>query len=228
HLADHTLRGMLTAVVAADRHSTAALLADIAEVDERMLFLPAGYSSMYLYCVGELHLSEDAALLRITAARAARRFPAIFGAVARGELHVTGIGRLAPHLTEGNAAELLGAASHRTRLGIEQLLAQRFPQTDMLVWVAGPATGELGPDRVDGTQVVAKSTSDLAQLGPDRVESRDRLTPLSAKSVALQATLSPATSEKLRYAQELLGHSVSEGDMDRLLARVLDLAIPQL
>jgi hypothetical protein len=228
HLSDESLLRSLIALVAQERATTAEMLAHVAEVDERKLYLPAGYSSMYLYCVGELHLSEDAALLRITAARTARRFPTIFGAVARGELHLTGVSRLAPHLTEANAAELLGAASHRSKLEIERLLAERFPQTDLMSWVAGPAPGELVPERVDDAQVVAKSGANSAQLVPERVESRDRLTPLSARSVALQATLSPATSEKLRYAQELLGHSVSKGDLDRLLARVLDLAIPQL
>jgi len=227
HLSEESLLRSLIALVAQDRTTTADLLAHIAEVDERKLYLPAGYSSMYLYCVGELHLSGDSALRRITAARAARRFPAIFGAVARGELHLTAVSRLAPHLTEGNAAELLGAACHRSTQEIEQLLAERFPQTDILAWVA-TAPSELVPGPVDGTQVVAKSASDPGQLVSGRVEGRDRLTPLSSWSVALQATLSPATSEKLRYAQELLGHSVSEGDMDRLLARLLDLAIPQL
>ena len=54
------LRGLI-ALVAQDRITTAEMLAHIAEVDERRLYLPAGHPSMYLYCVRELHLSEDAA-----------------------------------------------------------------------------------------------------------------------------------------------------------------------
>ena len=88
HLSDRALLRDLAALVAHDRATTAALLAHIAEVDSRQLYLPAAYPSMYAYCVHELRLSEEAAFKRIHAARTARRFPAIFGALAEGRLHL--------------------------------------------------------------------------------------------------------------------------------------------
>ena len=66
---------------------------------------------MYLYCVHELRLSEEAAFKRIHAARTARRFPALFAALAEGRLHLSGVVMLAPHLTPENADELLAAAA---------------------------------------------------------------------------------------------------------------------
>src|SRR5881396_3821106 len=87
---------------------------------------------MYVYCVEKLRLSEDAAYKRIQAARAARRFPAIFAAVADGRLHLTALSLLVPHLTETNADDLLAAAAHKTKSDIDQLLAQRFPRTELL------------------------------------------------------------------------------------------------
>jgi len=197
HLPDEVLLRDLAAATARERGATAEVLALIAEVDERKLYLPAGYPSMFAYCVGELHLSGDSALRRITVARAARRFPAIFEAIARGHLHLTAVSRLAPHLTEGNAAELIGAASHRSTQEIEQLLAERFPQTDLLSWMAAPASAGLVSGRVGDAQVVAKSSSDPSRLVPGRVASRARMTPLSSQSVALQATLRASTHEKL-------------------------------
>jgi hypothetical protein len=95
HLSDHTLLRNLATLIARDRTTTAELLAHLAEVDERKLYLPAAYPSMYAYCVGELRLSEDAAFKRIQAARVARQFPAIFAAVADGRLHRTGVLQLA-------------------------------------------------------------------------------------------------------------------------------------
>src|SRR5438093_8805485 len=111
HLGDHELLRDLAALVANDRTTTAALLAHLAEVDARRLYLPAGYPSMYVYCLEELRLSEDAAYKRIQAARAARQFPAVFTAVAEGRLHLSAVVLLAPHLTPENADELLGAAA---------------------------------------------------------------------------------------------------------------------
>jgi hypothetical protein len=85
---------------------------------------------MFTYCVEVLHLSEPAAYKRIQAARAARRFPAILEMVARGELHLTAVKLLAPHLRRENLAELLAAARHRTKREIEGLVAERFPSAE--------------------------------------------------------------------------------------------------
>ena len=57
---------------------------------------------------------------------------------------------------------------------------------------------------------------------------RPRITPLSPGRFAFQGTLSQATQEKLLHARSLLGHVVPSGDLDEVLSRVLDLAIPQL
>jgi hypothetical protein len=112
--------------------TTAALLAHLAEVDARKLYLPAAYPSMFDYCVHELHLSEDAAYKRIQAARIARQFPALFEALADGQLHLSGVCLLAPYLTRENADLLLAAAAHRTKAEIESLLAQRFPRSETM------------------------------------------------------------------------------------------------
>jgi len=46
---------------------------------------------MFAYCTEVLHLSE--AYLRITAARASRRYPLLLSMLADGRLHLSGIGR---------------------------------------------------------------------------------------------------------------------------------------
>src|SRR3989449_7180187 len=135
HVSDSDLTRNLASLVAQDRTNTAALLAHIAEFDARRLYVPAGFPSMYLYCVHELHLSEEAARKRIHAARTARQFSAIFDAIAEGRLHLSAVIVLAPHLTPENADELLAAAAHKTRAEIEQLLAERFPRPDLLAAV---------------------------------------------------------------------------------------------
>src|SRR5260221_14669716 len=80
-----------------DRVALAMRLAQIAEFDRRRLYLPS-HPSMYRFCVLELKYSEDAACKRICVARAARRFPAIFTAIADGRLNPSTVVMLAPHL----------------------------------------------------------------------------------------------------------------------------------
>ena len=72
-LSDAVLLRDLPEIIARERSATATLVAYLAEVEARRLYVPAGYSSMSAYCVGELHLCEQAAYKRLQAARVARR-----------------------------------------------------------------------------------------------------------------------------------------------------------
>src|SRR5689334_15684083 len=90
-LGDLALLRALAALVAQDRLTTASLLAHLAEVDARRLYLAAGHDSMHAYCIAALRFSEAAAYKRIQAARVAREYPALFAAIADGRLHLTAV-----------------------------------------------------------------------------------------------------------------------------------------
>ena len=131
HFSNRALLVDVRSQAARDHAGTAVLLSRIAEVDERRLYLEEGYPSMHAFCVRDLHYSEGAAYKRITAARAARRFPQIFVAVAEGRVHLSGIVMLSRYLTSGNVDELLAAATHQTKVEIEHLIARHFPRPDL-------------------------------------------------------------------------------------------------
>jgi len=46
---------------------------------------------MFAFCTKRFHMSEAIAVKRIRAGRAATRFPCVFGMIARGELHLSGV-----------------------------------------------------------------------------------------------------------------------------------------
>ncbi len=226
HLSDRSLLCELKALVARDRETTAELLAHIAEVDARKLYLPAAYPSMYAYCVGELHMSEDASCRRIRAARAARQFPAIRAALADGQLHLSAVVMLAPYLTPENADELLAAAAHQNKSGIEQLLAQRFPQPELPT-----SLEEIGSALPTPVRVEPSAPARIEPSAPGRIEEsarRARVAPLAPERFALQVTIGRSTNDKLRYAQALLSHAVPSGDVAQVLDRALDALIGQL
>src|SRR6266850_6872320 len=139
HLADPILLHEFRVLLAREAETTADLLARLAEIDARKLYLPAGYPSMFEYCVGEFRLPRQVALKRIRVARTARRFPGIFPALADGRLNPSAVILLAPYLTEQTSEELLAAAANKTNDEIDQLLAERFPRTGVLAWVETPA-----------------------------------------------------------------------------------------
>src|SRR6266540_6214915 len=234
HLSDRELLRDLAALVAQNRATTARLLAHLAECDARRLYLPAAYPSLFAYCVHELRLSEDAAYKRIQAARVARQFPGIFEAVADGRLHLTAVGLLAPYLTPENAAELLAAAARKTRSEIEELLARRFPRSETLGLLAAlpsssPARDpQLAPAQVEGPGRPDFPGTGDRELAPAQVAPRSKLAPVAPERFLLQVTIGRSTQEKLRYAQQLLGHALPCGDLAQVLDRALEALIEKL
>ena len=130
-LANSELVAGLAALVRQSNVLTAQLLAHLVELEERMLHLELGFSSLFAYCVESLGMSEGSAGRRVTAARVCRRFPDAFEQVTRGELHLCALCALAPHLNPENAAELFEACGGKTRRQVEELLAGRFPRPDV-------------------------------------------------------------------------------------------------
>ena len=247
HLTDQTLMNVLATHLAHDCGTTAELLADLAEIDARKLYVPAGYPSMYEYCVGKLHLSEDTAFKRIRVARAARQFPVIFVAVAEGRLNLNAVVLLAPYLTPQTADDLLAAATHKRRTEIEQLLAARFPRPDLPSLVQAiaptppsnslaarpvgapddpPATAPPGPAEERPTSVIVEEQ--LAARPVQAVANRARVVPLSPERFAVQFTLSKHAHDRLRHAQELLSHAIPSGDIAAVVEWMIEAVIPQL
>src|SRR5688572_903101 len=127
-LSDHDLLMTVRELAADERQVTAQLIGSVAELDARRLYLGEGCSSLFTYCTQVLHLSEHAAYGRIEAARAARRFPIVLDRLASGELTLTAVGLLAPHLTSENHRELIDAARHKSKREVEQLIAAIRPE----------------------------------------------------------------------------------------------------
>ena len=249
-LADHVLLRTLATVVTRDRETTAELLALMAEVDKRQLFRGEGYPSMFRYCVEKLRMSEDVAYKRIQTARAARRFPTILPAIADGRLHLTAVVLLKPFLTSENAEALLTGAAGKTKAQVEVLIAERFPKADVPTSIrviappaapepmasspsepfaaATPATpapavsevlelqSKLVPEPVAHERTSPVSVP-VVLLAPER-----RIAPLSPGRFELRLTMSQQLHDKLRDAQELLGHAVPSGDIAEVLERALD------
>src|SRR5262245_5517740 len=219
HLADQPLVQPLRAVAAQGHENTAECIALIAEVDARQLYLPAGYPSMLAFCVGELRFSRDAARKRIHAAHAAVKVPAVFTAVAGGRLDLSAVVALAPHLTAANAAELLAAATYKTRFEIEQLVAAWAPKLDVPTQVeviAAPAS--LAPPETPSLLPQATACAPGRTISP---AGRTKLAPLAPGKVALHMTITQEIYDDLRYAQALDSHAVPSGDPVQVLARAL-------
>jgi hypothetical protein len=229
-MSDREVVEKLEELLREERRLTATVLVHLGEVEARRLYLPAACSSMHVYCVRVLGMSEDQAFKRIRAARAVRRFPVVGAAVAEGRLHLSGVVLLAPHLTEDNAAELVAEASAKSKAEIEIMLARWAPRVDVserlervadqVVMVApGPVVHGVVPGPVAHGVVPGPVGY---QVVPGPVRAAVKVAPLSAERFALQVTIGEATRNKLVRAQALLRHQVPSGDLAEVLDRALD------
>ena len=209
--------------------ATAGLLACLAVFDERRAFSDLGFSSMLEYCQRDLALSEDVAKKYLRAARIARDRPVLFDMLADRRLSVSAVLTLGPWLESGTHDDLIAAAVGRSREEIEWLIASRCPQPEMLSLESGAcavttsdASLQVSLEGAPGPacpSTALESPSSLVPLLPAAT-----LKPLSADHVALTVTMTRATREKIRRAQELLGHTVAP----EAIADVLDRALDQL
>ena len=224
HLTEGALLAGLKTHLARERDALALVLAHIAEVEARELYKPAGYPSMHLYCVRELHLSKDAANKRIRAARTARQFPAAFEKVEQGALRLTSLLILSSHLTAENADELMAAAAFRSDFEVKEILAERFPAAPVPTTIeplAEPQTLAAPPDCVGEHVVVAAQPL-------QRVVNPLQVSPMAPGLYKAQFTMSRVMRDKLQRAKDLLGYRKSVPDEAEILETGLDLLIARL
>ena len=234
-LSDDALLAHVTTLAARERQATADLIAALAELDGRRLYLGAGCSSLFTYCTQVLHLSEHAAYGRIEAARLARRIPGVIGRLAEGSLTLTAVCLLGPVLTAANAAELLEAARHKSKREVEHLVAQARPLP------AVAATVRKLPQPVSVTSTVPTETLPLdpgpvfAAPAPGPVPSTAPISmrpatvrPLAPEAYKVQFTLSATGYQTLRRAQDLLRHCIPNGDVSAVMERALTLLVEDL
>jgi hypothetical protein len=178
HLSDDDLHSSTRRLVGRSNQLLAALLAYLAEVEARGIHRERACVSLCAYCIYELRLSEDEASRRARASKIARQFPILFEQVAAGEIHLTGILLLGPHLTEENHREVLARAKHRTKTEIERLVRRLNPLPDVPARVEplGPAPHGIVPNPTWARSVEAHSP-EVRELEPG---DRPKLRPFPA------------------------------------------------
>ena len=230
-LSDDQLLEQVRQLAVRERNATAQLVAHLAEVDGRRLYLGQGYSSMFTYCTQALRLSEHAAYSRIEAARLARRCPEVLPLLEDARVTLTTVCLLAPVLTRDNAATLLARATYKTKREVELLVAELAPKPDVVTMVRkmpapSPRPKSAGPLVVESAASAPVEAARSVQCPPPPTPAV--LAPLSPERFRLQLTISREAHDVLRRVQELARHSVPNGDPAVLFERAIRLLLEQL
>ena len=207
-----------------EREATAALIAALSEFDVRRLFLAEGYGSLFDYCTRALHLSERATCSRIAAARLARRFPIVLDLIADSRVSLTVVSLLAKHLNESNHRALLEEATHKTAGEVEVIVARLAPKPDAAAMVRRLSAPVARPVEASTAAVPRIEASHVVP----RPSQRPVVTPLAPERFKVQFTMSGDMRDKLTAAQDLLRHSVPNGDIAAVFERALNALLSEL
>ena len=233
-LSDTELVARMKSLVARERDATAGLVAHLAEMDTRDVYLREGYPSLFVYCRDLLGLSEAESGNRIVAARAARRFPVILELLASGQVNLTAVRLLAPHLTAGNHGDVLASARGKSKLEVEEIVARLAPRPDVPSSVRRLPAPRLDPGPFLAAALPAPARAALPApaaeaLPPLSLPVRPvEVRPLSPDRYKLQLTIGGETLEKLRLAKDMLGHAIPSGDEAAILDRALTALLVEL
>jgi hypothetical protein len=200
-LSDNELLRRLSELLSQSRRVESELVAHIGEVDARRLYAEKSSSSMYVYCVDVLHLSEAEAYLRINVARAARKHPMLL--------------------------EML--AARKTKRQIDELVAELSPKPDVAATMRKIPTRrkktkptsetELCPDRVALPTSVPHQDEPTAS--PDNTPAR--VEPIAPARYKVQFTASAELHDKLERLRALMRPSVPDSD----LATIIEAAVTE-
>ena len=231
-LSDQDVLARVRRAVQDERGATVQLIALLMELDVRRLYLGEGCSSLFTYCTQVLHLAEHAAYNRIEAARAARRFPLILDLIESGAVTLATVRLLAPHLTTVNHRELLERARHKSKRDVELLVATLNPRPDapsLVRKLPTPAVAKqpaiAAPPQAAGMDASRSNDAPLALLPSSR---RAEVKPLAPERYKIQITVSRQTYDMLLRAQDLLRHTVPNGDPAVIFERAIGLLVVDL
>ncbi|MBM3471497.1 MAG: HNH endonuclease [Armatimonadetes bacterium] len=234
-LSDAELTAQVGRLAHAEREAAVSLIANLAELDRRRLYLAAGHSSLFVYCTRVLHLSEHAAYRRIEAARLARRLPVVLERLAEGTVTLTTLCLLAAHLTPQNHAELLEQARYKGRREVEILVAALRPQPPVPDQVRKLPTPSqpAPPPALHSPDFTAQAAAPppAPALPPAPAPPPDRppiVAPLAPQRYRIQLTVDADTVQKLRGVQALLRHQIPDGDLAKILNRALTVLLRDL
>jgi hypothetical protein len=237
-LTDRQLLEQVKMLATSEREATARLIASLAELDARRLYLGEGFPSLFAYCTQALHLSEHAAYNRIEAARAVRKWPVILQMIADGAVTLTVVRLLVPSLTDDNHRQLLDAATHKSKREVEQIVAALHPRPgvpSIVRKLPTPSPVVPCPSVFEGTELPAPATTALADeahpgpVPPPLLQRRAAvIAPLAPERFKVQMTVSRETHDKLRRVQDLLRHQIPDGDPAVVFDRALTLLLQDL
>ncbi len=197
-LSDNQLLTNLKSTCASEKDFTLRILKLLLEVEQRRLYLPRGYPSLFAFCTKFLGYSENEAFTRIQGMRLMRELPSVEEKLASGEISLTAAAK----------AQTVFRRVEKQTAGLD-----RSRKSQIM-------------DELCGVNV-REAEQRLANHFPNQVKSEFQRA-VNADLVQISLTVSTELLGKLERLKGLLAHKNPEGRMDGLMEVLADFALSHL
>lgn len=226
YLGDDELLAATKRIAARERAESEYLLRHLSEIDRRKLHERESYKSLFYYCLRELKLSEADAWRRSVAAQVARRYPIIYDLLREGEINLTAVAMLAPHLNAANYRTLLRKGAGLSTREVERLVAdlqgkpERRDRVRQLAAVASQAAAAATLPFLAATAAPSPIPESLATTADQKVDAVPTVARACPRRVEIKFTADEELWRMLERIRELLRFRV-EGDRLEFVIRAL-------
>jgi hypothetical protein len=230
------LSSRLAALLSREQVAMADFLVALADFDQRRLWEPLGFTSLWHYLHRELGLSKSAAFYRREAAALLQRFPEMEAPLRDGRLCLSSVAELAKVVTAENAAGVLPRFFHRSAREAREVAAELAPRAvvpeRVVVTRFSPTAAVLTSEPASSTApaasvVLVPATSPSTPPATEPAPPRPAVEPLTADLRRLHVTVSRRFLEKLEAARDALSHARPGADAEAILEAGLDLILAQ-
>lgn len=210
-------------------------LQHLAEIDARKAFVPEGYPSLWAYCREELKFSESVASRWMRAMKVTRRYPDVLVQLGAGRLTLCAVSMLADHLTDDNWREVVARAEGRTKIQVQEIVADLAPKPakkDVVRAVAGlafdaanaatPSPAVISNEAAPPANFSGRSCPEVASIPV--LAARPTIKPQAPNVWRISFDASAATKEKLDRLKELRAGKL----VDDLVGEALDLLLDKI
>jgi hypothetical protein len=209
---------LLGKILGNERRVQVEFLIALAEFDRQELYLRLGYSTIWEYCMKELHLCKGSTYKRTHAAALIRRFPQAAEVLRERKLCMTTLVELEEVLTAENFDAVVAQAAYKTKDEVQQLKAAMKVPSEM------PREHER---RAPKRTIPAPAAQELPMAAPFPIATVEaprhiRFEPVSADDWFMHARLSDRVMAKMRRARELASHKNPMGQWEAVLEAMAD------
>jgi 5-methylcytosine-specific restriction endonuclease McrA len=211
------LTSRIAQLLGRERATLVEFLWHLAELERRNAHLALGHSSLFVYCVEQLHLSEGSAYRRTIAARLLVRFPVIGDYLADGRLNLTTLALLNDLLDFENGRDILNRAAGRSKRDVEHLLATLRPKPEVKDSIRKLPSKSATLSLTGGSAPAPAPTAAPLPAPAVGLPPHPRIEARNGERYAVHINVSREFRDELEQVKSALSHKVPGGSLEAVL-----------